>query len=69
MVTATDASGSYVAQLDEVKTPEAPSQSDTADILRDLNQGMRTDLAAEFKQALRERYPVEIRREAVDKLF
>ena len=69
VVTATDASGSYVAQLDEVKTPEAPSQSDTADILRDLNQGMRTDLAAEFTQALRERYPVEIRREAVDKLF
>ena len=69
VVTATDASGSYVAQLDEVKTPEAPSQGDTADILRDLNQGMRTDLAAEFTQALRERYPVEIRREAVDKLF
>ena len=69
MVTATDASGSYVAQLDEVKTPEAPSQSDTADILRDLNQGMRTDLAAEFTHALRERYPVEIRREVVDKLF
>ena len=69
VVTATDAAGSYVAQLDEVKTPETLSQSDTADVARDLNQGMRTDLAAEFTQALRARYPVEIRREAVDRLF
>jgi len=69
VVTATDAAGSYVAQLDEAKTPETLSQSDTADVARDLNQGMRTDLAAEFTQALRARYPVEIRREAVDRLF
>ena len=34
-----------------------------------MNQGMRNDLSAEFTQALRARYPVEIRREAVDKLF
>jgi len=69
VVTATDEAGSYVAQLDEVKTPETLSQSDTADVLRDLNQGMRTDLAAEFTQALRARYPVEIQRETVDRLF
>jgi len=30
---------------------------------------MRTDLAAEFTQALRARFPVEIRREAIDRLF
>jgi len=30
---------------------------------------MRTDLSAEFTQALRSRFPVEIRRQAVDRLF
>jgi peptidyl-prolyl cis-trans isomerase D len=69
VVTATDADGSYVAQLDEVQPPETPSQNATADVSRDLNQQMRTDLSAEFTQALRARYPVEIRREAVDRLF
>jgi peptidyl-prolyl cis-trans isomerase D len=69
VVTAADAAGSYVAQLDEVQTPEAPSGSATAEVSRDLDQGMRTDLAVEFTQALRARFPVEIRREAVDRLF
>jgi peptidyl-prolyl cis-trans isomerase D len=69
VVTATDADGSYVAQLDEVQTPETPSQNATADASRDLNQQMRTDLSGEFTQALRARFPVEIRREAIDRLF
>ncbi len=30
---------------------------------------MRTDLGAEFTQALRPRFPVEIQREALDRLF
>jgi peptidyl-prolyl cis-trans isomerase D len=69
VVTATDADGSYVAQLDEVQPQETPSQDATAEASRDLNQQMQTDLSAEFTQALRARYPVEIRREAVDRLF
>jgi peptidyl-prolyl cis-trans isomerase D len=69
VVTAADAAGSYVAQLDEVQTPEAPSGSATAEVSRDLDQGMRADLAVEFTQALRARFPVEIRREAFDRLF
>ena len=69
VVTAADATGSYVAQLGEVQTPETPSESATAEVSRELNQEMRTDLAAEFTQALRARFPVEIRREAIDRLF
>jgi peptidyl-prolyl cis-trans isomerase D len=64
-----DAAGSYVAQLGEVQIEETPSQSATADLTLELNQGMRADLTAEFTQALRARFPVEIRREAVDRLF
>jgi len=69
VVTATDAAGSYVAQLDEVKTAETLSQSDMADLSRNLDQGMRNDLTSEFTQALRARFPVDIRREEVDRLF
>jgi len=69
VVTAADAAGSYVAQLDEVQPPETPSQNATAEASRNLNQGMRTDLSVEFTQALHARFPVEIRREAVDRLF
>jgi peptidyl-prolyl cis-trans isomerase D len=69
VVTVADGAGSYVAQLDEVQAPEAPSQSAAEEVSRDLDQGMRTDLSAEFTQALRGRFPVEIKREAVDRLF
>ena len=69
VVTATAAAGSYVAQLDEVQAPEAPSPSAVAEISDGLSRGMRADLATEFTAALRARYPVEIHREAVDKLF
>jgi peptidyl-prolyl cis-trans isomerase D len=69
IVTATDAAGSYVAQLGEVQIEENPSKSAMADLSLELSQGVQADLATEFTQALRARFPVEIRREAVDQLF
>jgi peptidyl-prolyl cis-trans isomerase D len=69
VVTAADQNGSYVAQLDDVQTPEASGQAATADLSRDLTAAMRADLGAEFTQALRRRFPVEIRHEALDRLF
>jgi len=69
VVTAADAAGSYVAQLNEIQTPETPSQKATADMSRDLSAAMRNDLTTEFTQALRVRFPVEIHREALDRLF
>jgi peptidyl-prolyl cis-trans isomerase D len=69
VVTAADATGSYVAQLSEVEVPEAPPQGATAAISRELTAAMRGDLAMEFTQALRKRFPVEIRRDALDRLF
>jgi peptidyl-prolyl cis-trans isomerase D len=69
VVTAADASGSYVAQLDEVQTPEAPSLTATAELSRELATALRTDLGDEFTQALRGRFPVHIRREVIDQLF
>ena len=69
VVTASDATGSYVAQLGDVQKPENVSQSSTADLSRELDAGQQADLGAEFAQALRARFPVEIHREVLDKLF
>jgi len=69
IVTASDATGSYVAQLDEVQRPESPSQSASADLSRELDAGQRADLGEEFTQALRTRFRVEIHHQVLDKLF
>jgi len=69
VVTVADANGSYVAQLTKVEIPETPPQNVVTDLGRELTAEMRVDLMAEYTQALRRRFPVEIRREAVDRLF
>jgi peptidyl-prolyl cis-trans isomerase D len=69
VVTASDASGSYVAQLDQVQRPEDLSQTATADLSHELDSAQQVDLAEEFTQALRARFPVEIHRDALDRFF
>ena len=69
VVTASDQTGSYVAQLADVQRPENVPQSAKAQLSRELDAGLRTDLAEEFTQALRARFPVEIHHEELDKLF
>ena len=69
VVTAADAIGSYVAQLDRVEIPEAPPQNAVADLSRELTAAIRGDLATEFTQALRKRFPVEIHHDVLDRLF
>jgi peptidyl-prolyl cis-trans isomerase D len=69
VVTASDAMGSYVAQLDSVQRPEDLSQSATTGLSRELDNAQQVDLAEEFTQALRARFPVEIHRDALDRFF
>jgi peptidyl-prolyl cis-trans isomerase D len=69
VITGSDAAGSYVAQLDEVQKPESPPQSATASLSHELDSGQQADLAEEFTQALRSRFPVEIHHEVLDRLF
>jgi len=69
VVTASDASGSYVAQLDQVQRPEKPSQTDTAELSRELDAGQQTALTEELMRALRARFPVEIHRDVLDRFF
>jgi peptidyl-prolyl cis-trans isomerase D len=68
-VTAEDEAGAYVAQLKEIQLPEPP-QGDAAKAQGgELANAIRLDMASEFTAALRQRYPVEIKRDAVDRMF
>ena len=69
IVTASDATGSYVAQLDEVQRPENVSATAAAGLSHELDTAQQVDLAEEFTRALRAHFPVEIRREALDRYF
>lgn len=69
IVTASDATGSYVAQLTKVDEPEAASKDAAADLTREVTNGIQADLADEFTRSLRARFPVEIHRETLDHLF
>jgi peptidyl-prolyl cis-trans isomerase D len=69
VVTASDATGSYVAQLDKVERPENVSQTETAGLSHELDTAQQADLAEEFTRALRARFPVEIHREVLDRFF
>jgi peptidyl-prolyl cis-trans isomerase D len=69
VVTASDATGSYVAQLDEVQRPEDVSQTAAAGLSHEVDTAQQVDLAEEFTRALRARSPVEIHRDALDRFF
>ena len=69
VVTATDASGAYVAQLKEIQTPENPPDATVTGLSDQLAGEARVDAAGEFTEALRRRYPVEIKRDALDRMF
>jgi len=52
-----------------VQRPEKPSQTDTAELSRELDASQQADLAEELTKGLRARFPVEIHRETLDRLF
>lgn len=69
VVTASDATGSYVAQLIKIEEPPLAAKDATANLSRDVTAGIQADLGDEFTRALRTRFPVAIHREALDRLF
>jgi peptidyl-prolyl cis-trans isomerase D len=68
-VTFTDLSGAYVAQLKEVQTPETTPAPEAKALIAKLDQALQPELGAEFVGALRRRFPVEIKRDALDRMF
>jgi peptidyl-prolyl cis-trans isomerase D len=69
IVTIDDASGAYVAQLKEIQTPQAPADGAPSALQNELGSAMRTDIASEFTEALRNRFSVDIKQAAIDRMF
>ena len=69
VVTATDANGAYVAQLKEIQVPENPPDAAITGLSDQLAGEARVDALGEFTEALRSRYPVQIKRDALDRMF
>jgi peptidyl-prolyl cis-trans isomerase D len=69
VVTATDGTGSYVAQLTKIEEPRTAMKGALQDLSREVASAIRADLGAEYTRALRARFPIEIHREMLDRLF
>jgi peptidyl-prolyl cis-trans isomerase D len=69
VVTASDETGSFVAQLTKIEVPQIAAEGAAATRTREVTAGIRTDLGDEYTQTLRARFPVEIHRETLDRLF
>jgi hypothetical protein len=69
VVTATDATGAYAAQLKEIQVPETMPDNIATALSQQLGNDARVDVAGEFTEALKKRYPVDIKRDALDRIF
>ena len=67
-MTAFDQRGAYVGEVETIVRPKADAKAAAA-LAPVIEQGIKDDLSAEFSQALRARFPVEIRHRVIDKLF
>jgi peptidyl-prolyl cis-trans isomerase D len=68
VVTATDAQGAYVAQLDTIQVPDKGPAA-KAELKQELDAELQFDLGSEFTRGLRLRFPVEVHREVLDRMF
>ncbi len=69
IITASDATGAYVAQLKEIQAPDEVPDAAAASLQQQLSGELKRDLAGEFTAALRRRFPVEIKQAELDRLF
>ncbi len=64
-----DDTGAYTAQLKEIQSPETIPDAAAQELSDQLAGDARADVAGEFTEILRQRFPVEIQREALDRMF
>jgi peptidyl-prolyl cis-trans isomerase D len=69
VVTANDETGAYTAQLKEIQSPETIPDAAAAGLSDQLAGEARVGIAGEFTEALRHRFPVEIQRDALDRMY
>ena len=68
-VSVADDSGGYAAQLKDVQAPHTIPEDEAAKLAQQIAGEMRLDVAGELTQGLRRRYPVDIKRDELDRLF
>ena len=64
-----DDTGGYAAQLKDVQVPQTIPEDEAAKLATQLAGEMRLDVAGEFTQGLRRRYPVDIKRDELERVF
>ncbi len=69
IVTAEDTNGAYVAVLKEIKPPEALTDAQAAQLSKELSGTVKLDVATEFTEALRNRFPVKLERQAIEQAY
>jgi peptidyl-prolyl cis-trans isomerase D len=69
IVTASDDNGAYAAQLREIQSPETIPDAAASGLADQLAGEAKVGIAGEFTEALRHRFPVEIQRDVLDRLF
>ena len=69
VVTASDAGNAYAAQLTAIDIPKTVPDGAAQQLSDQLNDSARLDVAGQFAATLRQRYPVDIKHEALDHLF
>jgi peptidyl-prolyl cis-trans isomerase D len=67
VVTVSGAEGAYVAQLNKVETPQTVPASAAASIGQQLLGEAQVDIAKEYTTGLRQRFPVDINRQVLDR--
>ncbi|MGC2415908.1 MAG: SurA N-terminal domain-containing protein [Stellaceae bacterium] len=69
VVTASDDTTAYTAQLKEIQSPETIPDAAAQELSGQLAGDAQAGVAGEFTKILRQRFPVEIQREALDRMF
>ncbi|HZT90171.1 MAG TPA: peptidyl-prolyl cis-trans isomerase [Stellaceae bacterium] len=68
-VTFNDPTGAYVAQLKQIQVPETTPAPEAKALTGKLDQALQAELASQFVQGLRKRFPVDIKRDVIDRMF
>lgn len=69
IVTIAEPTAAYAAQLKEIQSPEAVPDAAAAQLSEQLGGEHRADLAGSYTEALKQRFPVEIERDALNRMF
>jgi peptidyl-prolyl cis-trans isomerase D len=69
VVSASDESSAFVAQLKEIEIPKKIPEAAAQGLSDQLGREAKLDLAGEFTAAMRRQFPVEIKRDALDRMF